>query len=414
MNVLSRYGVILPHNLQCAITEFVALPLEDNYSDEHFTSLPIANKGEFRLSEEVMLKLSIYTSLKKLASIVQALERFTEPLCNHMDMLVYFSLQQSQIFATYLEMFLTNENALTDYSSSYMESSFEFEVLAPALVSDLEETPTQELILLQQALRQTKILLQKLGDGTATYKEVTANHTLDLKVVKLGNEVETLSKYFEHFFLREDLPKSYTQVQTFLGSGWVKCMLELFEITKHVRNIHTVIEKFNLTGCLNDPNLQQLVSMCEALDTDLSRSEIKLNDASYKMDIVRQCLCLEQDPNYNFLEIFPSIADSKAFYEFLCSKKFAGREGQERFSLECQFITAQLQHGDYNDIVLNHLISAYEYMVPFLDSEQNLHSLMLRMSMLDASKGCKQLETVNRNIDLIKIWFSKAEVCRSS
>lgn len=77
---------------------------------------------------------------------------------------------------------------------------------------------------------------------------------------------------------------------------------------------------------------------------------------------------------------------------------------------KCQLITTQLQHVDYNEVVLNHLIGAYEYIFPFTNQDQTLQSLMKSVHLLDATKGCKQIKTVNCNIDLIKIWFSSQPV----
>ena len=411
MRLLSRYGVTLPHRLQTATSECVAFPATDAYSSDQFKSLTPSISAHFKPGSDVSLKLCKTTKLKQLESIVKSLKHFTEPLCNHMDMLVFFSLKESQIFANYLQFCLLRETSDSrQYYSSYNEGSFAFEVHVPALPTELEDTPTQEMILLQQALRSTRQLLERVGDGTATYQEVTANNKLDLKIVKIDQEVDTISQFLEQN--RGNAPVSFTQVQLMLGPKWLKSILELTEIRKHIYHIFNVVNKFNITGCLTDENLKQLVLMAESLNSELTKSKLTLADANKKMEIVKEQLCLTTDSDYEFLDLFPVLAESVPFHNFLYSHKFAGFEGQERFKQEIQLITAHLQHADYNEIVLNHLILAYEYMVPFIDHEQNLHSLMLKVfsQHLDAGKGCKILETVNRNIDLIKLWFSRAKV----
>ena len=411
MTLLSRYGVTLPHKLQTATSQCVAFPDTDNYSSDQFKSLAPSISARFKPGAKVSLKLCKTTELKQLESIVRSLEHFTEPLCTHIDMLVFFSLKESQLFTRLLHFYLLNETSDNrQFLSSYQEGSFAFDVARPGVATELEDTPTLEMILLQQALRSTRNLLQKLGDGKATYREVTANGALDLRVVKIDQEVDAISEFLEQSY--RDVPASYTRVQEMLGPKWLKSILELIEIRKHIVNIYSVASKFNITGCLTDENLKQLVFMAKSLESDLSVRDLTLADANDKMGVVKEQLCITKDSDYEFLDLFPVLAESVPFHNFLHSQNFSGFEGQERFKQEIQLITGHLQHADYSEIVLNHLILAYEYMVPFIDHDQNLHSLMLKVfsQHLVAENGRKILETVNRNIDLIKLWFSRAKV----
>ena len=51
-------------------------------------------------------------------------------------------------------------------------------------------------------------------------------------------------------------------------------------------------------------------------------------------------------------------------------------------------------------------------MAPFMDPRQDLGRLMSKVLALDVTNGLRQLETVNANITLIRLWFSRAEVSR--
>ena len=82
------------------------------------------------------------------------------------------------------------------------------------------------------------------------------------------------------------------------------------------------------------------------------------------------------------------------------------------FQQQYQLITAQLQHEEYNETVLNHLYAAFMFIKPFMDTHQNFHQLMSQVTSLDVTNGLKQLETVNTNITLIQLWFSRAGVSR--
>ena len=129
-----------------------------------------------------------------------------------------------------------------------------------------------------------------------------------------------------------------------------------------------------------------------------------------QMNIIKTSLCLEGSVNYSCLNIFPVVANSAAFYQFIQEKQFTGEKGQALFQQQYQLITAQLQHEEYDDNVLNQLSAAFVFMAPFMDKEQNFQSLMSQVTKLDTSHGLKQLDTVNENITLVRLRFSRAEV----
>ena len=94
----------------------------------------------------------------------------------------------------------------------------------------------------------------------------------------------------------------------------------------------------------------------------------------------------------------------------MTEKEFVGVDGQALFNQQYQLVTTQLQHEEYNELVLNHLFAAFRLITPFVDSEQTFSSLMCQVASLGVYDASKQLETVNRNINLIRLWFSRAEV----
>ena len=126
--------------------------------------------------------------------------------------------------------------------------------------------------------------------------------------------------------------------------------------------------------------------------------------------------------DYEYLAIFSKIADSAEFYQFICEKGFTGENGEARFHQQYQLITAQLQHEEYDEAVLNLLYAAYKLILPFTVKTHAFHSLLTSVKqLLTASPGdtaktthdCLiQIETVNRNITLIQLWFARAEVCK--
>lgn len=128
------------------------------------------------------------------------------------------------------------------------------------------------------------------------------------------------------------------------------------------------------------------------------------------MNFIKTALCLEGCTDYSCLKIFPAVANSAVFYQFIQEKQFVGEEGQALFQQQYQLITAQLQHEEYDDNVLNQLTAAFVFISPFMDREQSFRALMEAVTGLDTSHGLKQLETINENITLVRLWFSRAEV----
>ena len=145
----------------------------------------------------------------------------------------------------------------------------------------------------------------------------------------------------------------------------------------------------------------------EKLSSEESRAKLTLLEASTNMKRVRYLLC-QASPSS--LELFTAVGDSNAFYQFVHEKQFVGEKGQAVFQQQYQLITAQLQHEEYNETVLNHLYAAFKIIEPFMDRDQSFYKLMSQVARLDVTNGLKQLKTVNTNITLIQLWFSRIEV----
>ena len=185
-------------------------------------------------------------------------------------------------------------------------------------------------------------------------------------------------------------------------------MLELFQFIHHIRTIHSVCKQYQLQGCLKDSQLVKLLHLVKDLDLEKNRAKLTPLDASKKMERVKEILCLHNGAHC--LKVFTAVGDSTVFYQFVRDKGFVGEKGQAVFQQQCQLITAQLQHEEYNEAVLNHLYAAFKIIAPFMDRHQSFHQLMSQVTKLNVTDGLKQLETVNTNITLIRLWFSRAEV----
>ena len=194
-------------------------------------------------------------------------------------------------------------------------------------------------------------------------------------------------------------------MKTFLQSK-LELMQELFQCIQYIQTIFSVCKQYQLQGCLEDFQLLELCQLVENLNLKGNHGKVTPLEASKMMERVKN-LCLGSEA---YLELFTAVGDSDAFYQFVHEKQFVGEKGRAVFQQQYELITAQLQHEEYNETVLNHLYSAFKFIQPFMDTHQSFQQLMSHVKSLDVTSGVKQLQTVNSNITLIQLWFSRAEV----
>ena len=401
--ILNRYGVVFPPTFR----RHLVFPGENVSSTGEQMLIHPLSASTTRLfqppGQNISLQATKGLTMTELTALTKELDQFVEPLLDHMDMLVFFSLHQCEIFNNYLHLQLKEECSPKHPVSAHpsMRPSISFSTLR-ALPK--QEGPKEEGVSLQilaRALNTTRNFLVKLIEGTAKYSEIIAEGgKLTLESINIEAEFNALSTFSVTIV---------PQVSSNKGLKGVCSMLELFQYTSfHIPAIHRVCQQYNLEGCLNDPSLKEVVRLAE--EVERSRANLTPLVAVEKMQCVKSSLYLKTSGSYSSLGLFPAVANSAAFFQFVRDNRFDGEKGQAAFGQQYQLITAQLQHEEYNENVLNHLYAAYKFILPFMDFKQNFNSLMTKVTSLDVSGGLKQLETVNSNITLIRLWFSRAEV----
>lgn len=417
LQLLSKYGVILPSPLLKEINHCVLFPDEERSEDTSTesiedTSLQLSLSLQFSSTKKVQpvmkkkIQLTKGVTLHQLKEMVQGLEQFLRPVMQHvdqtkiqyLDILVFF-YHQSEIFDKYLKLQLLNTQTRTLKPTTPVSSSL-FKLPTVAAAKDKTSDGGVSIGDLVTAIHKTLDLIKDLLKGEVSYANLVADGSLDLKSIDLDAEFDIL-KTFASF--RGD------ETVNLEGLDGIKCMLQLFQFGSHIETIGSVCHQYQLQGCLTDPNFIELVSLSKDLET--SKSKLTPRLAIEKMGVVRRVLCLQDRKGVKFLDIFHAVAESGAFHQFVVSDKgFVGEAGQSRFRQQYHLITTHLQHEEYDEAVYNHLYAAFLYITPFTDKEQSFSSLMEKVANLNVSDGCKQLETINRNIHLIRLWFSRAEV----
>ena len=268
-------------------------------------------------------------------------------------------------------------------------------------------------------MNNTKRFVLRLIDGTAKCEEIMAEKSIRELLPKLDvdKEFKIMCEFPEFQKVSSDNKK---------GKDGIKNMLELFQCSRQIAMIPKVCEQYGLENCVNDENLKELMQIANTVNSTTGRGSITIKDATENMKRIWEMLNLK---NYSevkrCLKIFPAVENCAEFYQFVKGKGFTGDTSSRTiFSSQVELITAQLQHEAYNETVLNHLLPAFEYIAPFLDAEQTFVDLMAKIAKLfndgvgfvrDSRRDRSQLdycqlETVNSNITMIQLWFSRTEV----
>ena len=251
--------------------------------------------------------------------------------------------------------------------------------------------------------------------GNAKYGEIFTEGFLQedsMQSLDIANEFQIM-RAFSEFQKNSD---AYLE-----GEQGVKYMFELFQYTKQILVIHEVCSQYGLYQCLKDTNLKKLEKMINKIESAEDKAQVTGKIAIKLMKEILELLNFD-DPyiGKKCLKIFPAVANCAEFYKFIQSKNFAN--DTSAFRSQVELITSQLQHEDYNETILNHLMPAFQYICPFLNKTQSFRDLMHKIIKLyhdgvgfgcDSRNDFCQLETVNSNIIMIQLWFSRTEVCKN-
>lgn len=410
--VLTEYGIDIPQKILHYLSQLVIYPNEPREAtlgDTMLHSLKPGFTGNFSPGHSVSLTLTREVTYRMLKKMVVDLDAFLNPIKDNIDLLTYFFLRRSYIFDTYLRYQLRKHDAIANgetVPTSHLSIS-RIRSITGSLMGSLRKNTDSfkgiSLNLLASALTDTKNLLVKIVEGTAEYTDVTAGGNLDLEQMDIDVEFQVLVDYTKYLKVG---------IQNNDGLRGIQCMLELFQYMTDIQNIFNTCDQYQLEKCLNDHRLMDVKSVADQLEDLESRNQLTPKEAIEKNNMIVKTLRLKKKGlghDRQCLQIFPVVADSSEFYQLLKEKDFYGEEGQKMFRQKYELITAQLQHEEYNEIVLNHLYAAYKYIMPLLDREQDFEMLMQQVSEMNNETGFKELHTVNKNIHLVRLWFSRAE-----
>ena len=371
ISILSEYGTEFPQELQSELSANVIFPDEKERAVTiECAELPSPVDENFKPPTNTWLSLARKCSLNSLCQLVRQITTFLAPVEPSMDLLVYFTLHHSYLFSTHMH------RALSEIATN-------------------ERTPEQVHI----AVDHVKALLVKVLKGTATYGEIIVEN-FRLEVFKVEEEFSTLLEC-------QNLRQYGTYTTGFTG---IKSLLKLIQFARPILILKQVFEQYGLDRCSNDSHFEEIYKLALTLQDSEERANISIYDAIQKWKIVYKALCLKENASPKSLELFSKVADSADFYQFLKEKDLVGTLGSVAFHHKVEIITRHQERDDYQEMVLNHLIAAFEFIAPIMDpSHKSLHSLMSAVATLELPEGLPQLETVRKNMHFIQFWFSHSE-----
>ena len=370
LEVLNRFKITVPQNI-----------FKDIRNSFYLSSEKIRNNDVQVFCDSPKLKANV--THEQLLNLASEVEKLFSPLKPHLNMLKYFHLNKSDIFDKFVTANLPDRQQLT-----------------PADLSPVLET--------------VKRMLKDMLFGVATYKDLSPimNDSVYVNLNEVSREIKIVFEFSEF----------NGDISTSSAVTHFESIMIFHKSVKHVNSLCKFCEEFQLVKCLEDENVLRLKKIAD----DMKNKEIwqakKLCEFTENIKEVQGLLYMQstfsstQMPShtraecFKFLELFdPLNTGTKELRAFLNENNLRG-EGQGRFEQLHALVTQQLQHEEYNAEVLANLFAVYYLLVPLNNPNLTFKELLEAMSGLDTLKCLAQIRAVNSNIDLIRMWFARAEV----
>ena len=326
-----------------------------------------------------LLEVKSSVTLRKLNDLVSDIKRFLGSLLEMIPMLDHFHLNESVIFKAFVKSELPNDGSIS----------------------------TEQLA---EILKRVKDKLHEILTGVVTLSdfEPIAGAAMNLRLIK--REVKIMTDYpdFQEY-------RSTDAVIHF------ESVIILHQILDHINSLFTFCEEFGLQECLKSDEVGRLKDVVSGYKSGKSWNEKNFKNITAIVTEIQDLLGIKfksrfgkstenRSERFMFLTLFePLNTNTKELRRFLNENNFRGK-GQIRFEQLLSLVTQRFQHEEYNAEILTKLYAVYYLLVPLNNPDLSIHELLETVSHLEPSTCLSQLRTVDSNIDLITMWFSRAEV----
>ena len=314
------------------------------------------------------LQLRKSVSLHELDILMSEAMKFLHPVKQYLPFFDHFHLKSSQLFAAYMSQHMPQSgNATVEHLKKAL----------PAIHADIE-------VLLKGKTTRQSLMLRSIDDKS------------------IQEEIEKIISYRD-FTVHKDSKIIQHISNAMMVPGvieGVKCFLQF-------------CKSFELEVCIKSEQYCRLQELCEEVD-DASIQQITLEEATKTVDSIKEVL--ESSGQVVRLEHLSAVfqvlsVNSSQLKDFFIENNFTTKgEGQHWFQQKYELVTQQLQHEEYNAEVLNNLYAVFLVLAPLNNHELTFSEVLEMITRMDRASIEAQFNTVRSNIDLIKTWFSRAEV----
>ena len=356
---------MIPEDLNLAISRSFYFPHERPAHNVALQKLPSQKEHIVYLFVKESLKL------KEIVDLYNQLEAFLAPIEPFLHFLEHFHLNESQIFYLFVRRELVDD----------AENLKHIEVSIQNFAEILELVKGKVLSIL---------------NGAAVYSDIASiagkgmDITRELNIITNCKDLQNNS--------------SYDAVQSF------KNVLFLYQIAEHIDALNDFCLEFDLQKCMGDDRFIKLRKILQAKE---SWQHMTISTLCEIFQEIRKLLGIVNEnefKGFTFLRLFrPLSTETKELRDFVIENNFRGK-GKDRFLELFDLVTQARQHDEYNAGILNPLYAVYYLLDPLNKPDLSLQELIDEVSKLNHDECLSQLKTVNSNIDLIRMWFSKAEV----
>ena len=369
--LLSKYHVILPRNLQEMLSKYVIYP----FSKGNKKLLPVEPSHfiaecQSQPDSELTIELSGSITMRELAVFVDKLNKFHEPIKKFTAMLTYFTFHDSALFRDCLMINAWNFSPTKEpHSLQIRDATIPFQYNELCMAMDLP--------CFVSCLENVEKVILKFLNGQGDY--------IDIVQIDPEGHLETIREV--------EILQQYSAVFGVSCNGLMdtSSMLIFHKLVCQVKNIISVCHQFKLEECLKDSRLCELQKEVLELENETVRSKLTSTDVSRKVKHMKELLCIAEDMDIQCLDLFSAI---KAH----CSDTLSELMSDEQRRLHHKDIAKHLQH---EASAIQDFSLVMELLNPFFDTDQKFEPLMIQV--FEKGNVKQRIQTLKKVDDQISV-----------
>ena len=368
-DLLSKYHVILPKNLQEMLSKYVIYPSNKGHEKmSQVEPLHVVANCQSLPDSEPAIELSRSITMSELTVFVDELNKFHNPIQKFTAMLTFFMYHDSALFHECLNVQNSSPTReprslqIRDTTIPFQHNEFDMDL--SCFASCLENV--QKVILK---------FLNGQGDYIDVVKIDPEGH------LEITREVEILQQYSAIFGVSCN------------GLMDTCTMLNFHKLVCQVKSIVSVCHQFKLKECMNDSKFCELQKEVLELENEDIRSKLTLTEVSRKVKHMKELLCIAEDMDMQCLDLFPAI-------EAQCNDALSRLMLDEQCRLHHKDIAKHLQ---LEISAVQDFSSVVELMNPFFDADQKFESMMIQVFEKGSviKQGIQKLKGITGQLSII-------------